>query len=134
MADNSDQMSFMFKIKIEGGKGHFEFPKQLRQDLYQNFVRIRGLYSEKINHDYVFVFSNLSEHGSHKSVIRNILATFNFPKHKLFQANTSPVKAPINILPSEMTFFISNDSFEKIAGFSGWLITEIIGEKKKNIE
>ena len=105
-------MSFMFKIKIEGGKGHFEFPKQLRQHLYQNFVRIRGLYSEKINHDYVFVLSNLSEHGSHKSVIRNILATNRrtleihrgHTKFEIFQFNNNHSKKLFLIIGFFMPF------------------------------
>ena len=124
----------MYKIKIESGKGSFAFPLQLCQDLFQNFVRVRGFYSEKPHKNYVFVLSNLSEHGRHKSVIRNILGILNFSKEKLFQSNNNPVKAPINILPSEMTFFITDDSFDRVSGYSGWLIVEIIGEKKKNIE
>ena len=134
MSENYEHMSFMFKIKIDGGKGSFEFPAQLRQDLFQNFVRIRGLYSEKTQKEYVFVLSNLSEHGRHKSVIRNILGTFNFKWAKLFIPNYLGAKLPINIIPSQMTFFVTNDSFEKVEAFSGWMLVEIIGEKKKNIE
>ena len=82
----------------------------------------------------IYVLSNLSEHGSHKSVIRNILAVLNFPSNKLYQAKADPIKAAINIIPSQMTFFISDDSFERVKGFQGWIIVEVIGERKKNIE
>ena len=134
MSENYEHMSFMFKIKIDAGKGTFAFPTQLRQDLFENFVRIRGLYSEKLQEEYVFVLSNLSEHGRHKSVIRNVLGVFKFKIAKLFQANSIPVKVPVNILPTEMKFFISDESFEKVEKFSGWLLVEIIGDKRKNIE
>ena len=115
-------------------KGHFAFPTQLRQELFQNFVRIRGVYSETALSQYIYVLSNFSEHGSHKSVIRNILAVLNFPSNKLYQANADPIKAAINVIPSQMTFFISDDSFERVKGFQGWIIVEVIGERKKNIE
>ena len=134
MSESYVNMSFMFKIKIENGKGHFAFPTQLRQELFQNFVRIRGVYSETALSQYIYVLSNLSEHGSHKSVIRNILAVLNFPSNKLYQANADPIKAAINVIPSQMTFFISDDSFERVKGFQGWIIVEVIGERKKNIE
>ena len=135
MSENYEHMSFMFKVKIEQEKGSFEFPSQLRQDLFQNFVRIRGLYSAKTHKEYVFVLSNLSEHGRHKSVIRNILGTFNFGWPKTFKPNyMGDAKLPVNIIPSQMTFFISNASFETVDTFSGWLLVEIIGEKRKNIE
>ena len=78
--------------------------------------------------------SNLSEHGRHKSVIRNILGTFKFGSEKLFEVNTTLVKAPVNIIPVDMSFFVVNESFEKVGGFTGWLFVEIIGVKKRNIE
>ena len=67
-------------------------------------------------------------------MIRNILGTFNFVWPKTFKPNYMGAKLPVNIIPSQMTFFISNDSFETVETFSGWLLVEIIGEKKKNIE
>ena len=134
MLDNQEKISYMFKVKIEEGKGSFEFPMQLRQDLFQNFGTVRGLYSEKRLDDYVFCLSNLSEHGWHKSVIRNVLGTFNFKIPKLFQANPLPVKAAINILPRNMYYYVTDQSFDCVKSFTGWAIVEIFGERRKNDE
>ena len=62
MIENFEQMSFMFKIKLESGRGSFAFPEQLRPHLFQNFVRIRGMYSKTAHKDYVFIVSNLRDH------------------------------------------------------------------------
>ena len=68
-------------------------------------------------------------------MIRNILATFNFPTEKLFQPNTGTlVKAPINIIPSDMVFYVTDDSFERLSSLSRWLYVELIGLKKRKIE
>ena len=61
MIENFEQMSFMFKIKLESGRGLFAFPEQLLPHLFQNFVRIRGMYSKTAHKDYVFIVSNLRD-------------------------------------------------------------------------
>ena len=135
---SENELSFLFIIPIESGFGSWPFPKQLRENLYQNSVRVRGLYSKDkaYQDEFLFVLSNVSQHSSRhsKSVITNVLAIFSFSKPKLFQWNGASVTAPINIIPSDIKLEISNDSFERVKTFNGWAYIEILGIKKNNIE
>ena len=57
-------LSFLFIIPIKDGRGSWTFPKQLKENLFQNSDRVRGLYSkEKIADSYLFAISNVSEHS-----------------------------------------------------------------------
>ena len=39
-------ISIFLKVPINNGRGEWEFPSQLQQNLFQNTVHVRGLYSE----------------------------------------------------------------------------------------
>ena len=130
-------LSFLFVIPIENGKGTWPFPKQLRGNLFQNSVRVRGLYTKDraYPNDSLFAISNVSEHsGLGKSVITNVLGVFHFSKPKLFQLNGASVQAPVNLIPSDIKLEITNDTFDRVKTFQGWIWIEISGVKKKNIE
>ena len=134
---SENDLSFLFVIPIREGRGQWAFPKQLKENLFQNSVRVRGLYTkEKAYPDkFLFAISNVSEHsGLGKSVITNVLAIFNFPKCNLFQLNGASVTAPINIIPSDIKFTITDDSFDRVKDFEGWTYVELIGHRKRNIE
>ena len=79
-------LSFLFIIPITSGRGEWPFPSQLRENLFQNSVRVKGLFSKKVQKDsFLFATTNSSEHGCGKKVISNVLGVFLFPKPNLFQ-------------------------------------------------
>ena len=80
-------LSFLFVIPITDGRGSWPFPSQLRENLFQNSVRVRGLYSTKQFKDsFLFTISNASEHmACGKKVITNVLGIFNFAKQTSFK-------------------------------------------------
>ena len=128
-------MSFLYIIQIKEGKGFMNFPSQLREHLFQNSVRVKGLFSKKPYKDsYLFATSNISEHSVGKKVITNVLAIFNFAKPNYFQLNGTTVTAPINIIPSDIKVVITNEKFKRVENFEGWVWLELTGAPKKNIE
>ena len=128
-------LSFLFIIPIKDGKGEWPFPNQLRENLFQNSVRVKGLYSTKEHKDsFLFAISNASEHGCGKKVITNVLGIFHFPTPKLFQLNGTTVTAPINSIPSNINVVITDENFKRVTTFSGWTWVEITGSVKKNVE
>ena len=133
---NESDVSFLFVIPIENGMGSWNFPKQLRQHLYKNSVRVRGLYTkDKAYPKYLFSISNVSEHaGQGKSVITNVLGVFTFHKPDLFQINSAAVLAPMNVIPSQIRIEVVDDSFKRENKFNGWVWLELIGIKRRNVE
>ena len=90
-------ISIFLKVPINNGRGEWEFPSQLQQNLFQNTVHVRGLYSESAYpNKQLFVTTNTSEHGRGQKVIRNILGVFEFKRPKLYQFNPQYINAPIN--------------------------------------
>ena len=129
------QLSFLYIVPISEGRGIWPFPAQLRENLFQNSVRVKGLYSTKaFKGSYIFATSNASEHGVGKKVITNVLGIFNFEKPKTFQLNGTMVTAPINSIPTDMKFTVTNEKFKRETGFEGWMWVEIQGCAKKNVE
>ena len=59
---------------------------------------------------------------------------FDFPRAKQYQDKPGGVRPPINMVPIDMKFLITDSSFNKVVGFKGWMLVEIMGSKKKNIE
>ena len=128
-------LSFLFVIPIKDGKGEWPFPSQLRENLFQNFVKVKGLYSSKdYKEKYLFTTSNASEHGIGKKVITNVLGVFNFPKPNHFQLNGTTVSAPINSIPSDLKFFVTDQSFKLVNDFNGWIWVELDGHVKDHVE
>ena len=132
---NRDPVSFLFIIPIASGQGEWPFPSQLKEHLFQNFVRVRGLYSNKAYRDSrLFTITNASEHGFGRRVITNVLSVFEFKKAKEFKQSGTVVTAPINVIPADIKFVIIDDSFKIVNDFNGWIWVEILGEAKKNLE
>lgn len=124
-------VSVLLKIPVRQGQAVWEFPHMLKNHLYQSFVRVRALYSNAAYPaNYVMVTSNASEHGKANKVIKNVLAIFEFKKPKLCQFNTQDTTPPINKIPEDIKFNISNADFEKILDFNGWIYVELVGKKK----
>ena len=128
-------LSFLYIIPIEEGKGEYPFPHQLRENLFQNSVRVKGLFSKKAYKDkHLFAISNASEHGVGKKVIKNVLSIFTFSKENSFHLNGTIVTAPINVIPSNLKFVVVDENFKTVPDFQGWIWTEIFGTPKKNVE
>ena len=129
-------LSFLFIIPIIDGRGSWPFPSQLKENLFQNSVRVRGLYSTKPFKDsFLFSISNASEHmACGKKVMTNVLGVFNFAKAKQFQLNGTSVTAPINVIPSHIKFVVTDENFKCVKSFEGWTWIEIVGVVKKHVE
>ena len=128
-------LSFLFIIPIKEGRGMWPFPSQLKENLFQNSVRVKGLYSSKEHtKSYLFATSNASEHGCGKKVITNVLGIFHFPKPKLFQLNGTTISAPVNSIPTNIQFCVLDENFKRELTFDGWIWVELIGSVKKNVE
>ena len=127
-------ISIFLKVPINNGRGEWEFPSQLQQNLFQNTVHVRGLYSESAYpNKQLFVTTNTSEHGRGQKVIRNILGVFEFKRPKLYQFNPQYINAPINKIPQDIIFTVYNEDFRKEQDFNGWVYVELAGKKKKYV-
>ena len=134
-AGSQNPLSFLYIIPLENGRGTWQFPSQLRQNLFQNFVRVKGLFSKKsYGNSYNFVISNASEHMDGKKTINNVLGVFNHSKENLFQLNGTTVTAPINVIPSSLKFTITDQKFKKVPDFEGFIWVEIFGSTIRNLE
>ncbi len=125
--------SLILKIDINDGVGESPFPSySLREDLFQNSIRVVGLYCEKgPMKETNFVISNSSEHGVSRKVIKNILGIFTFSAPKTFLSNPNKeIKPAINVVPENLKFKVVKDNFKLSQTFNGWLIAEISGLKK----
>ena len=128
-------VSIFLKVPINDGRGAWKFPNQLQINLFQNLVRVRGLYSKTaFTNQHIFVTTNASEHGSGQKVIRNILGVFEFKKPNLYQFNSQDTTAPINKIPQDIVFTIFNQDFEKQPNFNGWVYVELTGKKKRYVD
>ena len=128
-------LSFLFIIPISDGTGDWIFPSQLRENLFQNSVGVKGLYSSKAYKDsFLFATSNASDHLHGTKTINNVLGVFNFSKPKSFQLNGTTVIAPINYIPSDIRFVVTDEKFDRVKDFDGWVWVEIAGEVKKHVE
>ena len=128
-------LSFLYILQISQGKATKTFPSQLKENLFKNSVRVKGLFSKKAYNDsYMYAISNASEHNVGKKVITNVLGVFNFSKPNTFQLNGTTVTAPINSIPSEIKVIITNENFKRMEDFEGWCWVELVGFPKVNIE
>ena len=67
-------LSFLYVIPINSGRGEWPFPRQLQENLFQNSLRVKGLFSKNMHKEsFLFATSNASEHGCGKKVISNVL-------------------------------------------------------------
>lgn len=131
---NEPYFSILLKVPIVAGMGEWAFPYQLKNNLFSNFIRVRGLKSQTALAEECFVISNASEHGIRQHIIKNILGVFEFKKPRTYQSNPQLVTGPCNKIPEDIKITIVNTSFEKISSFNGYVYLEILGHKKNITE
>ena len=138
---NDNSLAFLFVIPIKGGVGTWPFPSQLKENLFKNSVKVKGLYSTTAHKNkdghvaHLFAICNASQHmACGKKVITNVLGVFNFEKDHLFQLNGATVTAPCNVIPRDIKFQITDENFKQVKSFDGWIWTQISGVVKKSIE
>ena len=78
MTKNYLPESLILKIDIENGMGQVPFPSySLREDLFQNSIRLIGMYCEEGDLGQPqFVVSNASQHGNNRYNFCNALSEF----------------------------------------------------------
>ena len=78
MTKNYIPESLTLKIDIENGMGQVPFPSySLREDLFQNSIRLIGMYCEEgdLSQPH-FVVSNASQHGNNRYIFCNTMLEF----------------------------------------------------------